>query len=664
MAAPFILIIVAQALLGAFTLEMVSTLRAYVAGESLWSKGQHQAIYFLDRYVDTRDPQYIAHYSEALAAPLGDRVARLALEKSPPDLEVAQRGFADAGNRPEDIPGLIWMFRYFRWFSYMDAAIQRWRTAEQMVINLDDLAQRIFADEAVLTDPAAQAGWRREIASINERITPLTKQFSESLGEGTRVVQDALWLANIALAAVFIALTLWRLNRFITQRRVIESELEWRASHDILTGLPNRSALEAQAAKALRHRSGQHALIFVDLDQFKVVNDTNGHAAGDRLLCRVAEILPAQLRSGDLMVRLGGDEFAVLLVDCSLTAATEIAERLRAATQDLGFIWQGQAFATSASIGLVHFAAGETDFVQAMQAADMACYMAKEKGRNRVHLYAPDDSDMVERAGEMGWVQRLHRALERDRFQLYAQTIVPVQPSAGVGHVEILVRLRDDSGELVPPASFIPAAERFGIMPMLDRWVVRKSFALLAQQQREEGRALPGICGINLSGTSINDASFLPFLSEQFALSGIAPSSICFEITETSAIANLEAAGRFISALREMGSSFALDDFGAGMASFGYLKGLPVDYLKIDGSFVRDMLADRQDRAMVEMINHIGHMMGMRTIAEFVELPEILTALTSIGVDYAQGYALGRPEPFDPAKLWLVDEPEQLRSTA
>ncbi|RYE09586.1 MAG: EAL domain-containing protein [Hyphomicrobiales bacterium] len=651
-------------MLGAFTLDMVSTLRGYVAGESLWSKGQHQAVFYLGRFVDTRDPVYIERYESALASPMGNRAARLALEGTPPDIEAAQVGFAAAGNRPEDIPGLIWMFQNFSWFSYLNVAVTRWRTAEQMVLKLDQLAQRIFDSGEQLAYPSVQAAYKLEIAEISERITPLTKEFSEALGDGTQVVQDALAIANVALAGLFVALTLWRLNRFLTQRRTIEAELNWRATHDALTGLPNRAALEQRAATQLR--AGEHALIFVDLDQFKVVNDTNGHAAGDALLCRVAEVLQAQLREADLLARLGGDEFAVLLSDCSLEVAEGIAERLRQATQDLGFFWQGQAFSTTASIGLVHFSASDTNFTQAMQAADMACYMAKEKGRNRVHLYARDDSDMVERAGEMGWVQRLHRALEQDRFALYAQTIMPVRAGGGGAHVEILLRLVDDTGALVPPGSFIPAAERFGLMPQLDRWVVRRAFALLARQQRQEGRALPAMCAINLSGTTINDASFLPFVREQFAQSGIAPAAICFEITETSAIANLDAAGRFMTALREMGASFALDDFGAGMASFGYLKKLAVDYLKIDGSFVRDMLSDRQDRAMVEMINHIGHMMGIRTIAEFVESPEILAALATIGVDYAQGYAIGRPEPFEPALLWEVAaaQPERLRPTA
>jgi EAL domain-containing protein (putative c-di-GMP-specific phosphodiesterase class I) len=357
-------------------------------------------------------------------------------------------------------------------------------------------------------------------------------------------------------------------------------------------------------------------------------------------------VLQSGLREGDTLARLGGDEFGVLLENCPSEQSERIAENLRQAVQSLHFVWKGRPFVTTVSIGLVHIAQVPGTLEASLRAADMACYMAKEKGRNRVQVYHADDSELSIRFGEMAWIQRLHVALEENRFCLYCQEIAALKDIEGPGHIEILLRLHDESGRTILPDSFIPAAERYGLMTALDRWVVRNVFQVI-RQCLDEGREGPlAMCAINLSGTSIGDDKFLEYLQRLFVEYAIPPRMICFEITETSAIANLGSAIRFINELKGLGCKFSLDDFCAGMSSFAYLKHLPVDFLKIDGSFVKDMLDDPVNRAMVEVINHIGHVMGKRTIAEFVETPLIEQALQEIGVDYAQGYLIERPQVF------------------
>jgi len=438
----------------------------------------------------------------------------------------------------------------------------------------------------------------------------------------------------------------------MTQERQYIANLSWQATHDALTGLANRREFEYRlelALAGLAHQPARHAVMFLDLDQFKLVNDTSGHAAGDELLRHICAVLQQGIREGDTLARLGGDEFGILLENCTPEAAEKIAEGLRQAVESLHFVWKGRPFMTTVSVGLVHVSNTPTTLEASLRAADMACYMAKEKGRNRVQIYHDDDSELSTRFGEMAWIQRLHMALEENRFCLYSQEIARLgrDGAPGDGHVEILLRLRDESGRLILPDSFIPAAERYGMMTTLDRWVVQNVFKIISECLSDNHRSGPmAVCAINLSGSSIGDDAFLEYLRQQFQIYAIPPELICFEITETSAIANLGSAIRFINELKSLGCRFSLDDFCAGMSSFAYLKHLPVDFLKIDGSFVKDMLDDPVNRAMVEVINHIGHVMGKQTIAEFVESHQIEQALLEIGVDYAQGYVIERPQLF------------------
>lgn len=436
----------------------------------------------------------------------------------------------------------------------------------------------------------------------------------------------------------------------VSAERQHAAQLTYQARHDALTGLVNRREFERQLAALLALPTAskcRRALMYVDLDQLKIVNDSGGHAAGDQLIRQLGALLKQNLRAGDLLARLGGDEFGVILNDCGAEQAATVAEALRKLIFETRFAWEGKSYATGLSIGLVTQVEQFGCLSEIMKVADAACFMAKEKGRNRVHCYRTDDHDLSLRHREIEWVARIGEALDCNRFCLYAQRIVPASADASRNqHIELLLRMVDADGGLIAPMSFIPAAERYNLMPKIDRWVVGAAFALLAESFARGADAARVICAINLSGASLADEDFLDFILQRQAQHRIALSSICFEITETAAIANLPKAAEFIASLRALGCRFSLDDFGAGMASFGYLKHLPVDYLKIDGSFVKDMLDDPIDHAMVEAINQIGHVMGKKTIAEFVENDAVFARLKSIGVDYAQGFGVGKPEPF------------------
>lgn len=522
-----------------------------------------------------------------------------------------------------------------------------------------------YSKESLIGEPFWILIHAEDLSFVQEQIG---SAFSDKLGESelefrmARRDQTVLWIQErirLLPKTSSAPAELRIVCRDVTEAHNLSQELSYQASHDSLTGLVNRRELENRLARVLetaRAESSQHALCYLDLDQFKVINDTCGHVAGDELLRQLSEVLRTKVRRRDTLARLGGDEFGVLMEHCVLRQAQRVANTLRKCVEDFRFSWENKTFSVGVSIGLVPVTSDSESVAGALSAADTACYVAKDQGRNRVHVYHPEDMELARRHGEMQWVARINQALEEDRFCLSVQPIKPIldvgttpeTASSGLngeGYYEILLRMRDASGRMVPPGAFLPAAERYSLSVKLDRWVVEKIFSWLDEHPEQLDRL--SMCSINLSGHSIADEDFLQFVISSLDGTNVPAEKLCFEITETAAITNLVSATRFITALKGWGCQFALDDFGSGLSSFAYLKQLAVDFLKIDGVFVKDVVDDPINLAMVKSINDIGKVMGKRTIAEFVENDEILVKLREVGVDYAQGYRIGRPQPLD-----------------
>ncbi len=800
---PMIVIAVLMLSMCVASLSLLSSIRAFVNGEGMWSKAERQAIAELREYTSSGDPDNYQRFRAELAVNLGDHVARMQLQSPSPNYDLAAFGFIAGRNHPDDVPGMMRLFRWFRNSPILAEPISAWTQGDELIARLEQVGQDIHsAIESKDTAPGRLEQLLADAELIHRRVAPLEDEFSTSLGRTSRLVfyllsgflvlcsavlvgfgmiishktirrserlacalretqeqafvaqarshvtlasiADAVLCTNLANQVTYMnaaaeKLTGWSaaqaeqqplatvlsivsepnifsitseisqilsgeqrtgsatgsilkrrdgstvaihehaapirdshdevmgivfVLRDITQERAFATQLHHQATHDALTGLANRREFEHHLQRSIddQQRTGsEHALLFLDLDQFKVVNDTCGHAAGDELICQVSSTVKLRLRSGDVLARLGGDEFGILLARCAAPDALLLAESIRQRISEQRFLWKDKIFAINASIGVLSLTDSQPTVDDAMSAADQACYLAKDNGRNRVQIYRPDDREMRARHGEMQWVERITAALELDRFALFAQEIRPLaKPNSNrqrtePSHLEILVRMVDANGGLISPMAFIPAAERYGLMPRIDRWVIANACKMLAESRSRHG-AIP-TCMINLSGGSITDSGIVDFVRgtlAQFALPG---QSVGFEMTETAAISNVARAAELMSQLRELGCPMSLDDFGSGMSSFGYLRNLPVEYLKIDGEFVKDMAADAIDYAVVEAIFHIGQVMGIKTVAESVENAATLSALMLIGVDFAQGYHLGRPMPMLEAVGRLAAEP-------
>jgi diguanylate cyclase (GGDEF)-like protein len=448
-----------------------------------------------------------------------------------------------------------------------------------------------------------------------------------------------------------------------------QAQLRYQARHDALTGLVNRQELERRLQQALQdvkqHRAN-HVFCYMDLDQFRVINDTCGHLAGDEMLRQISMILSQRIRAEDTFARLGGDEFGLLLSYCQVEKAIEIAAQLRQMVETFRFMHEGRLFQTGISIGIVEITTTLKDVGEITRHADAACYVAKDNGRNQIHLFHPEDDVLLKRHVEMEWVLRINEAIEHNEFVLYCQGIFPLQQKELPPFYEILIRKRDEHGGITPPAEFLPSAERYHLMTKIDRWVIQHAFMALQPLFKMQSSVSPFIVSINLSGMSLGDAQLLPYIQNCFDTYDISPSHVCFEVTETSAIINIDNTIKLITELQKMGTRFMLDDFGSGMSSFSYLKHLPVNFLKMDGAYVRDITSNKVDLAMAQAIQSVAQSMEIQTIAEYVEDEATLDCLKDMGVAFAQGFYLNRPMPLSEAlarHIGTINNQQQIAAT-
>ncbi|HXY98246.1 MAG TPA: EAL domain-containing protein [Steroidobacteraceae bacterium] len=557
---------------------------------------------------------------------------RLAGEATATPQQLALNSLAEAVIATDERGRITFMNPAAERLTGSDAAQATGKLLEEIISLVDE------SDRRLLADPVHQALVSGAPVTLGRRALLL----SRSNGGERSIELSASPVRNEAKEVVGAALLL----HDVTELRGLARQMSYQATHDALTGLVNRREFERRLEEAIDggHRGdGQHVLCYLDLDRFKLVNDTSGHLAGDSMLREVAKLLRDAVRDSDTVARLGGDEFGMLLIGCPLEKARQIADDVCRSVGDYRFVWKDRIFNIGVSVGLVEISRESGTLEELMAAADTACYVAKKQGSGRVAVYSARDEALARHSGEIQWLQRLQGALKENRFQLYHQVIVPTHGTDGGPAMEVLIRLRDENGHELPPAEFMRAAERYRLMGLVDRWVVQTTLAALGRG------ALPlqpdRSVAINISGQTLGDVQFLEFVVECLDSTGVSPAQICFEITESAVVANLEHARRFIGVLHGMGCQFALDDFGSGVGSFSNLKNLPLDYLKIDGSFIRNLARDTVNQAMVTAMIKLARTLNFKVIAEQVEDSAALEAARRIGVDYLQGYAIGKPQP-------------------